>query len=157
MIFLVIILILIIIYLVNKESYPLSRLLDLPGDIKRWLKRAYQRSARGYSDEDVWDMDVWASEVIPAMLRDLAKHVTAHPQGCKNNEQWSRELKKMAMNIQAAYIFNQNNEPLSDDELQYREIDNDTVKRYIARNKRAANKTKKGLYQFANRFFELWD
>lgn len=148
----IIVLLLIVIYTLNKDSYSFSKLFHMARNSPAILKQSYQRARRGYSDRDVVYMDAWASEVIPAMLRQLAQTSYSHPQDCKDLEQWQRELNKMALNIQSAYVFNKNNQP-----PRFSKAGRQAGKLHIARRKRAGNKTKKGWYQFANRFFELWD
>lgn len=39
----------------------------------------YQRGTRGWADRDTWNMDHYLAEVLPAMLRHLAKTSHSYP------------------------------------------------------------------------------
>lgn len=49
-------------------------------DFFKEIKYFFQRGFRGYSDEDIYDIDVWFCKIFPLMLRDLSKHLDKVPQ-----------------------------------------------------------------------------
>ena len=44
------------------------------------MKYFFQRGFRGYSDEDIYDIDVWFCKIFPLILRDLIRHLDNVPQ-----------------------------------------------------------------------------
>lgn len=46
-------------------------ILEHPEDLQQWIKHAYQRVTRGWSDRDVWSLDWHLAEILPPMLRRL--------------------------------------------------------------------------------------
>lgn len=58
------------------------------------LKAAWQRSTRGYTNRDVWEMDEWILAVLPPMLRRLANG-DGYPYGY-TPEQWEDKLNSIA-------------------------------------------------------------
>lgn len=47
-----------------------------PSQIKKWKK---QRAERGFSDYDVYDIDIWFLTIMPKMLDELIKHINSYP------------------------------------------------------------------------------
>lgn len=45
----------------------------------RKIKFAFQRVKRGFSDYDVWDIDMWFCKTVPAMLERLAETTHGYP------------------------------------------------------------------------------
>lgn len=156
----IIILVLAILYIISRSDEEIDKLFERPKtftrNIIRYLKHHFQRWQRGYSDEYSQNIDLWFLEVMPSMLRHLAENTHSFPDDCKNYEQWRRELWKMAKHIETYCLFDKNNQSPSDQQFPS-VVDQKKIRQYIAQSKRAQNETKKGLHQFANRFFDLYD
>ena len=66
------------------------------------LKNAWMRATKGYCYTDLWNMDDWFLEVLPRMLRQLAKDHQAYPgqPPFETPEKWERWLIEMAENLE---------------------------------------------------------
>lgn len=77
--------------------------------IFRNIKYAYQRITRGWCDQDIWNMNIYLSELLPSMLEDLAKNHYGHPsteefydeqakqEGFEDgHDKWTKTLEEMA-------------------------------------------------------------
>jgi hypothetical protein len=58
----------------------IEQFFDIPRDVYRFFKKGIQRWARGWSDEDVWGINYFLSEIIPPMLKRLKE--TKHGVPC---------------------------------------------------------------------------
>lgn len=77
----------------------MRRIKDLINKIKYFI----QRGKRGYSDEDIWNIDSYLMEWLPKALRQLAKHHIGYPSGL-SDKQWISILNKMADGFDAERI-----------------------------------------------------
>jgi hypothetical protein len=123
------------------------------------VKHFYQRAARGYSDEDVWDFDTYLSSMMPGALRQLKKGY-----GCpsefyddKNRnlecEKWHVALEEMALGFEAAaFIKNCGYRKWVEREDGFVSIETDTDALINAK-----KKMEKGLSLFAKYYLDLWD
>ena len=64
-------------------------------NIPKRIKFFYQRGKRGYSDQDVWNMDWWFFSVVIPMLKQLRDTKQGYPSEFKTPEEWDRELDTM--------------------------------------------------------------
>jgi hypothetical protein len=62
----------------NIESF-IRNVIDFPRDLCYNIKYAYQRVTRGWSDRDVWSIDIHLANIIPEMLRHLKKTKYGYP------------------------------------------------------------------------------
>lgn len=83
-----------------------------PSTYWRWLRFAYQRFTRGYTDYDWWGLDRYLSVLLPAMLRQLRDHhhgvpvnpdiTTDDPEaGYHDSEEWVQILNEMIDGFEA--------------------------------------------------------
>lgn len=49
----------------------IEQFFDVPRDVYRFFKKGIQRWARGWSDEDVWGLSNYLSNIIPTMIKRL--------------------------------------------------------------------------------------
>lgn len=59
------------------------------------LRARYQRSKRGYSYGDVWNMDVWFIKTIKPMLIHLKDEGMGYPGEFKDRSEWEAVLDEM--------------------------------------------------------------
>lgn len=62
------------------------------------IQSAWERATKGYCHTDVWNMEGWFTEIIPDMLRTLAKEGRAYPgvEPFETPEKWEDTLQSMA-------------------------------------------------------------
>lgn len=60
-----------------------------------WPRRWVQRAARGYSDEDAWDLDLYLASWLPDALEQLRDYGKGYP-GHLTPEEWEDILSRMA-------------------------------------------------------------
>lgn len=65
-------------------------------DRRVWKKWYRQRLNRGFADCDVWAMDGYLLNLIPAMLRHLAESTHTYPISMKSGDEWSAWLNETA-------------------------------------------------------------
>lgn len=80
--------------------------------LPRKIKWFYQRGKRGYSDNDVWDLDYWFLNVIVPMLKQLNKSNISYPANL-TMEEWHKILNKMI------FYFTEANEETSSKQNEY--------------------------------------
>lgn len=100
------------------------------------VKHPMQKLIRGYSDADLWELDVHLAEIILPRLksfRDMDK--IGHPAGL-TEEEWQNILDKMIYSFEA--LQNQYHVPLVE-------------------SKAEAGKIEEGLNLFATHLCDLWD
>ena len=75
-------------------------------DLLRKIKFHYQRGKRGWADQDCWNIDLFLMEVLPPMLKHLAKNHCGCPteffqEGKKNPcGVWEKKLKEIARTLE---------------------------------------------------------
>ena len=103
--------------------------LNLPG---KWF---IQRGVRGYSDQDVWSIDMFLASIMPKMLRQLrGRIVHSTPLGL-GMKQWHKKLTKMADTFEIAKKIQKN----------------------YKKHKKLRWQFEQGMQDFAFHFFDLWD
>lgn len=106
---------------------------------KRALKKyRRQRSNHGFCAPDVWDMDVFLINVIPAMLRKLAETVDSYPSSYQSIQDWQETLTTLASKFEEVDLLS------------------DTVLTVQRAEKRDAL-LKEAFCQLSDIFFDLWD
>lgn len=145
------------------------------------IKWAFQRMRRGFSDCDVWAIDVWFLKVIPKMLRQLkdtthsapafheGPHIYAGTEENDDNfQQWQNILSQMLdllkeMNTETNSYTN----PYAEEWMQY--IDGDLyadvpedlrkkfVEHEIIRHNKVIDAKNEFFKMFSQYFYDLWD
>lgn len=64
-------------------------------NIKWWIKNKYQKLTRGYSDEELWNLDVTIAEWIVPRLKTFKEKKCGYPIGVSSKEEWDEELQTM--------------------------------------------------------------
>jgi hypothetical protein len=125
------------------------------------IKYFIQRGKRGYSNRDLWDVNSYLCEIIPQMIRHLAKNNTGCPSDLWdskkiNNEchKWETILEEIAQGFEAGKEIN--------DSIgcRYRVDVEDNAFVFKYDKKRATlltNKFNRGMELFHKYFFSLWD
>lgn len=86
---------------VPRPAYYLSHPLEFFRTLKRNLIAAWQRTTRGYADQDTWSMDAWFFDVVPSMLERLAKCTHGYPAHLASEDEWTDELYDLAARIRS--------------------------------------------------------
>lgn len=74
--------------------WRIYRLFDFIKDTPKEIKWFLQRGFRGYSDRDVWAMDIWFENTIIPMLEQLQKTKHGYPMDM-TEQQWNITLDNM--------------------------------------------------------------
>lgn len=74
--------------------WRIYRLIDFIKDIPKEIKWFFQRGFRGYSDRDVWAIDVWFENTLIPMLEQLQKTKHGYPMDM-TEQQWNITLNAM--------------------------------------------------------------
>lgn len=134
------------------------------------VKYMFQRAARGYCDMDVWDIDCYLLDIIPNILKALAKRSQSYPSSFdelvgNTGEGYSEEAhqKWVEYLTETAKLFKALSPEAVDDqiELAFDELvkDNDEEK-YKAAYAEIIHKrdllTKKAFDELLKHFYELW-
>lgn len=155
------------------------RIKDFIRYIPRNIKWFFQRGFRGYSDNDVWDMDGWFLSVIVPMLKQLKE--TKHGYPCNLTEkEWDNILSKMIFYFEEADdfrcskqneyaksfreitwedgILNLDENKMTDIEKKnYHEIKHKYFNRSIELDKYRDKKKNQAFILFSKYFWNLWD
>lgn len=150
-------------------------------DLKNNIKWRIQRAKRGFSDRDVWDIDMWFMDVMPKMLTQLKE--TTHgapllPRTTSENchEEWGRILDRMVFLLQEMNDdtcsfknpykedFNKFLEQKYSDHLNDEEFDKkfeELRHNYVGQEKIKATyielKKQEFFNMFSRYFYDLWD
>jgi len=127
----------------------------------REIKYFIQRGRRGWSDRDAWDADHYLNDIIPGMVRKIAKNGFGCPDDlydktCVNNEchKWAEVLEEIAQGFEAArdiknlkyfFAWDKNGKDLYTHE--YKE----------EKQKQLAAKYDRGMELFCKYYLNLWD
>lgn len=125
------------------------------------IKYFIQRGRRGWSDRDAWDIDQYIAEMIPPMVRRIAKNGMGCPQEfydntCKNDEchKWNDTLEEIAQGFEAAVQIKNLSRYcrwLKTPEGLYDHVYEK------GRDKQLAKKFDRGMELFSKYFLNLWD
>jgi hypothetical protein len=116
------------------------KLKELPNRIKYFI----QRGRRGYSDWDVWGMDIYLAEVIIGMLDELIKSHCGRPMIVKTYKEWVGILKKMKYGFKEYYKW-ENMEVLP------------PYNKYMEKLKKSRAELKQSFRLMEKYFINLWD
>ena len=59
------------------------------------IKMKYQKLIRGYSDIEIWNLDITTAEWIIPRLKYLKEHTCGYPPDLETFEEWQEILQKM--------------------------------------------------------------
>ena len=68
----------------------------------RTIKWGWQRATRGYSDYDIWDLDVYYSNIMIASLSQFRAEAIGYPGYMSNIEEWYAILDKIIFLLKQA-------------------------------------------------------
>lgn len=103
--------------------------------IKWWLKMKYQKTARGFTDEELWNLDCTFVDWIIPRLKVFKEKTIGYPADVKSPEEWDKILDKI---IKAFELYKQ----APCDDLKQLHMDNQIIK--------------EGFELFAKRIHNLW-
>ena len=103
--------------------------------IEWWLKMKYQKLTRGFTDEELWNLDCAFVDWIVPRLKVFKEKTKGYPADVGSPEEWDKILDKI---IEAFELYKQ--EPC--DNLKQLRIDNQIIK--------------EGFDLFAKRIHNLW-
>lgn len=63
--------------------------------IRWWIKSKYQKLTRGYSDDELWNLDATFVDWILPRLKTFKEHNIGYPIGFSSKEEWDAELETM--------------------------------------------------------------
>lgn len=149
------------------------------------VRAAWHRIDRGWAYTDVWNMDSWFLETIPAMLKHLANYGSAYPghPPFETMKEWHDWLEQMALNlenckeenIEKNNEFNQAYFEQIEEQQRFRTDENGNViyfldetenlkhlrNLYYARNEQLCSERKElienTMNELGHNFFDLWD
>lgn len=102
------------------------------------LKYIFQKLIRGYSDDELWDLDdTLARYILPRLKRFREVNTNSYPGECGSLKRWYRKLDKMIWAFD--YVI--------------RNKEYDDIKEIQKDNKRC----QEGLELFGKYFWNLWD
>lgn len=110
---------------------------------KKWMR---QRVTRGFADVDIWNMDMYLLDLLPAMLKQHADNTHGWPQSEQfpEFEDWTN------------YLHNITNKFIKAKDLLTR-WDGISIDEMIANDKEAAVLVKEAMSELGEHFFNLWD
>ena len=149
---------------VFKYDYlPWKRPFNWPKNIKQFFKNfkyAWQRATKGYSDRDVWNLDVYYSELFYNTLTHLAETSHSYP-GVKpweNEDDWYNYLTEMAYLFRSCIKEADERYP---DEFDYDNNAAEEVEKRFELSDIVANQQVKeknlAFDMLKKSFFQLWD
>ena len=115
----------------------------------RNIKWSIQRARRGYSDRDLWDFDVFLTNILIEGLDDFTKNLHGAPDEYYDNENksiqpWIDKIKEVRQHFIIA----------ADEEYW---LDDISIEEYRLRCENREKELKKGFEELANIFWDLWD
>lgn len=60
-----------------------------------WIKNKYHKLTRGFTDEEIWNLDYTAAEWLIPRLKYLKENTCGYPPDLKTFEEWQEILQKM--------------------------------------------------------------
>lgn len=164
-------------------SYYLTHPIKWFKQLGRNIRAAWMRCTRGWCYYDVWDWDCWFMDVVPQMLRHLAKHGCGYPgtEPFETPEKWHEWLLKIADQIESCSENSQESrneyyeeymshimddwEPAKKDEDGFYHLpvheSTELDKKYFERCKELNNQAdvdiKDAFSQLGQHFWKLWD
>ena len=131
-----------------KKSYYLTHPWKFFRDLKVLWTNAWHRMKYGYAWVDLWNMDSYLGQLVPAMLKELAKRSSGYPASneCPDMETYREYLYKLAVLWEYAHLdpFGNQDEYMSiPSVIELSHSDNALVERLIARARAAIKDTGK--------------
>ena len=141
------------------------RIMDFIKNIPREIKWFFQRGTRGYSDKDVWSIDIWFKSIIIPMLEQLKETKQGHPIDM-TEEEWNLTLNNMINYFKECTDFYCSEKNEYEDEYMSRimsanEYDKLLADKWLKREEeidKYKNKMKDKAFElFSKHFYSLWD
>lgn len=107
--------------------------------LKWYIKQKWQKLTRGYSDEELWNLDCTICKWVLPRLKSFKKQTKGYPHGFNNIEEWKEVIQKM---IDAFEIYS--TEDLPDYAFSSSSIEEDS------------KRVKEGFKLFSKYFRNLW-
>ena len=114
--------------------------------ITRAIRRAWERSRKGYCYEDLWMFDHWLSKMIARGLREVKANCHTYPSQDITWEEWLAVLDEMAecFEEQTRGIDNLN-------------FDGDFMETWRKRQEHQKERLHRGLELLERYYYDLWD
>ncbi|MFR3182208.1 MAG: hypothetical protein ACLTPN_01110 [Clostridia bacterium] len=141
------------------------RIMDFIKNIPREIKWFFQRGTRGYSDKDVWSIDIWFKSIIIPMLEQLKETKQGHPIDM-TEEEWNLTLNNMINYFKECTDFYCSEKNEYEDEYMSRimsanEYDKLLADKWLKREEeidKYKNEMKDKAFElFSKHFYSLWD
>lgn len=125
----------------------------LPKETKWFFQRGY----RGYADCDVWSMDGYLTDIIPAMIRRLMTYKNSYPPEFQNIEEWLQILDEIASGFELMKAWEEDYAAVLGDST-YVNFKNPVWKAKLeAKEKEVYEKFEKAKELFCKWYGHLWD
>lgn len=85
-----------------------ERFIEIPRDAEQKIVFAYQRITRKWSDDAVWSIDWYLTEILPPMLLKLKNSDKGHPCSVKNKKEWDKILDSISLTFNIARQIQEN-------------------------------------------------
>lgn len=141
------------------------RIIDFIKYFPRRTKWFFQRGMRGYSDEDVWSIDIWFKSIIIPMLEQLKETKQGHPIDM-TEEEWNLTLNNMINYFKECTDFYCSEKNEYEDEymshiMSANEYDKSLTNKWLKREEeidKYKNEMKDKAFElFSKHFYSLWD
>lgn len=141
------------------------RIMNFIKNIPREIKWFFQRGIRGYSDKDVWSIDIWFKSIIIPMLEQLKETKQGHPIDM-TEEEWNLTLNNMINYFKECTDFYCSEKNEYEDEYMSRimsanEYDKLLADKWLKREEeidKYKNEMKDKAFElFSKHFYSLWD
>lgn len=141
------------------------RIMDFIKNIPREIKWFFQRGIRGYSDKDVWSIDIWFKSIIIPMLEQLKETKQGYPIDM-TEEEWNLTLNNMINYFKECTDFYCSEKNEYEDEYMSRimstnEYDKSLTNKWLKREEeidKYKNEMKDKAFElFSKHFYSLWD
>jgi hypothetical protein len=125
----------------------------------REIKWAYQRATRGWSEKDSWNINGHIAEILPPMLRSIAKNHAGCPVEFWDKEKlndechrWAETLEEIAQGFEAYTALQHMSyfEFVKEEDGYKHEINKEKLKLLTA-------KYDRGMLLFSQYYMNLWD
>lgn len=143
----------------NYDYSPWRRPFNWPRNIKQFFKNckyAWQRATKGYSDRDIWNLDMYYTDLFHATLNRLADTSNGYPgiEPWETSEKWEEYLRKMAFLFKDSYV-----DPEDRDSERYEEVYSkpDEYRAFMDELTKLQLKEKDEAFDMLNKsFYHLW-